>query len=557
MIRKLLCAAAAGVLASGIAIVGLTGVASAHNPLATESCTGITVTLTNYQSETGVTNPNTLSVKVNGGSVDSQSFENTLSYTWTDALNTASYTYDIKVTAWDDPTNQQGFSPEYTGTVSGCTVTPPVIVPQACQTSTFTETVTPSTAAADGWYTEDGAPTFTTSGLLYDDSSIAAPKINYFHSVSEPLAGIRGLSYSVNDTGGPYPSYSMEVDTLGAGLGYTTFVYEPYLNGDAAGLTGTGTVVSFTDLEAGKWWSSHIANSAPGSQADPIPLTDLEAMYPAGVIISYGSTLHNAGTVATVNNIGFLCGIATFTTDAPPPPSATVVIPTVTPVAPSCTADGSFTLPANSTDVKFTINGATNTGQVEGPGTYTVVAHIPAYLQAPNASPGLAFTDGHESETWTVVVLPKLTGEACPTPTPTPTITPTPTPTPTVTTTPTPTPTASVTPTPTNPVGTTCIGNVGSCNVCVGTVVACSPSSVLATTSSSPSPSPTRQHVVAPTPVPSTSPPAGHTDKVTPPPVLPFTGAPVALETGTGVGLLLAGAAVVMLARRRRLSSGT
>lgn len=99
-------------------------------------------------------------------------------------------------------------------------------------------------------------------------------------------------------------------------------------------------------------------------------------------------------------------------------------------VAPTCDADGSFTLPANTDSVKWTI-----APDYAGPGTYTVSAHTTV---------GNVFPDGTRGPVdFTIVVLPKLT-EGCETPTPTPTPT-TSTPAPPTETTSTPPPTDKVT----------------------------------------------------------------------------------------------------------------
>jgi hypothetical protein len=104
----------------------------------------------------------------------------------------------------------------------------------------------------------------------------------------------------------------MEVDTTGPGTGYTTLAWEPYNNGQP--LVGDGTVHTFSNLESGNWWSSHIA-SGPGSQASPITLAAFDTLYPSAVIISYGAHQHNAGSVSTVNHVTFKSASTTFTSN--------------------------------------------------------------------------------------------------------------------------------------------------------------------------------------------------------------------------------------------------
>lgn len=197
--------------------------------------------------------------------------------------------------------------PTVTGAACGPTL-------QACQTSTYSATVTPANFTADGWYTEDGQPTFESTSLRFDTPA-ASDKQNFFHGVSVPLAGIQGLSYHVdNATSNPTAAYDLEVDVNGTS-GYTTLVYEPYQqNGGAVNEDGT-----FTNIENGKWWSTHSIPGDVGSSGSNQVLTTLaaiEAANPNAKIISYGvgQGSNNAGSVTSLYSLGFLCGQNTFTT---------------------------------------------------------------------------------------------------------------------------------------------------------------------------------------------------------------------------------------------------
>lgn len=227
--------------------------------------------------------------------------------------------------------------------------------PQACQTTTFSSTNTPSSHPE--WTTEDGAPTYSTDGLVYDDSVATAPKINYFHQLGTatvPLLGIQGLSYKISETGGPQAAYDMEVDTLGT-TGYTTLVWEPYNNGHTLGSPTVSDNSTYSDLEAGNWWSSHIV-SGPGSQADPITLAAFDTMYPNANIISYGVAEHNAGSISTVNDITFLCGVSTFGLNTVEPVAPVVVQP-VCNTTTGVVTPGKFTSPVNTADITYTVAG--------------------------------------------------------------------------------------------------------------------------------------------------------------------------------------------------------
>lgn len=168
-----------------------------------------------------------------------------------------------------------------------------------------------SSASDADWRTEDGAPTPSADGLVFSTPT-ASDKQNWFHNRTVPLAGVTGLGYSLSNTGGPQAAYDLEVFTTGVPGSFATFVYEPYVNG--APLGGTGSIETYTSIEQGKWWSSKIANPAPGSQAQPITLSALSEMYPQALVIAngLGQGKNNAGSVTTVHSVTFGCVTTTF-----------------------------------------------------------------------------------------------------------------------------------------------------------------------------------------------------------------------------------------------------
>lgn len=187
------------------------------------------------------------------------------------------------------------------------------IATDSAQASPTTIVSTPTNP--NGWYTEDVAPTYVSTpsptdglGQLKFDTPLPASKNNYFHLTGPsgvPLAGVSGLAYSVkNSSGGPEAAYDMEVLTTGTG-GYTTLVWEPYQNGNP--LVANGAWNRYTNLESGKWWSSHIANPAPGSQSSPQLLSFFQATYPNATAITYavGQGSHNAGSISYVDDVSF------------------------------------------------------------------------------------------------------------------------------------------------------------------------------------------------------------------------------------------------------------
>lgn len=266
---------------------------------------------------------------ISGIPIGTTSVTVTSTLTWGSVDKPSTY---IKTTVIDEPR-------------SGC-----VVPKQECKSSTYASTNTPSTHP--DWSTEDAAPTYSAAGLVYDDSVATAPKINYFHQLGThvvPLAGISGLSYKISETGGPQAAYDMEVDTTGTS-GYTTLVWEPYNNGHVLGSPTVSDNSTYTALENGKWWSSHIA-TGPGSQSDPITLAAFDVIYLNANIISYGVSEHNAGSISTVNDITFLCGVSTFGLDKTVTPSPTPTPSTSTPVVPTTTPP---VVTTSSTPLAFT-----------------------------------------------------------------------------------------------------------------------------------------------------------------------------------------------------------
>lgn len=174
-----------------------------------------------------------------------------------------------------------------------------------------------------GWFTEEtppnGGPSYVADahaldglGELQFSTPNPSSRIDWYHFVgtsyttgAAPLASVSGLSYSVrNGSGGPEAAYDMEVFTLGGTSGYTTLVWEPYQNGHP--LVADGNWHTYSNLEGGLWWSSHIGSGA-GSQASPQPLSFFESKYPAAVVATYavGQGTHNDGSVSLVDDVSF------------------------------------------------------------------------------------------------------------------------------------------------------------------------------------------------------------------------------------------------------------
>lgn len=177
--------------------------------------------------------------------------------------------------------------------------------------------VTTSTQTApNGWYTEDGAPTYvagptgaTGNGSLKFQAPTISSKNNFFHQVANlPLGQVTGLGYSLYDTAGIPASYQLEITGAkrlnSTTRSFTTLVWEPVYNGQSNGPT-TG-FVSESNVEKGTWWSSNPIAGAPDRNTF-VSLQTILAANPGAVVIAYGSSVGSGtpGAVSYVDNIRF------------------------------------------------------------------------------------------------------------------------------------------------------------------------------------------------------------------------------------------------------------
>lgn len=264
---------------------------------------------------------------------------------------------------------------------------PPPPVQQQCSASN---------ESYGAYYTEDTAPVEVVGGLEFTGTGNGP--VDTYHAESVPLAGINGLGYTIasNTSGGADPAYVLEVYTTGTG-GYTTLSWEPYQNGQSIDASGT-----FTGLESGNWWSSHIA-SGPGSQSSPISLAAFSTMYPTANIISHGVHLGSAEstTTAVVSSTEFLCGSTTFGLVKPTQPE-----PIVTNV-PATTTDC-------TTNIDTTVTTTTTTPYVYDADSNTWVLGTPVITTATTTAPATV----KECPPAVIVTPPATTPTATPTPLP-------------------------------------------------------------------------------------------------------------------------------------------
>lgn len=181
-------------------------------------------------------------------------------------------------------------------------------------------TVTPVAA------TYGGAPGFgCTAAKLTTGASTASPsqdkaQLFNYREYGTPLIGINNISYwaykSSTSTGGPAIDLALNVQIYGSGVptNSATLVYEPYQQ------SGTQTAIQLDTWQQwdatattpgdGRWWTSKIA-SGPGSQAQPIPWAQFQAMYPTAAVAGYGFNLGSSNPNTVVAGDGLVFGSVT------------------------------------------------------------------------------------------------------------------------------------------------------------------------------------------------------------------------------------------------------
>lgn len=168
-------------------------------------------------------------------------------------------------------------------------------------------------AVAGPAYTEDGFPTFTADGQQYGnpDASVPAPghALNWLVPVTGNLQGFTSASYTISAASGYQAAFRFVLFANGT-TGYTSVTAEPYLNGWSAGQTGTFTITPATLV-----WNSHIA-TGPGSQSQPVSITDMAALIPANQLISEGIHSGSSFVAGQYTVVSALTGCVSYS--APP-----------------------------------------------------------------------------------------------------------------------------------------------------------------------------------------------------------------------------------------------
>jgi len=92
--------------------------ASAHTPKVSATCTALSVDLKDYQTKDGETNH--VKVTQAGAVVADDDFGGSYKQSFDFANSKLNNSWEVKITAWDDPTGSKGYTKTVSGTTSGC-----------------------------------------------------------------------------------------------------------------------------------------------------------------------------------------------------------------------------------------------------------------------------------------------------------------------------------------------------------------------------------------------------------------------------------------------------
>ena len=218
--------------------------------------------------------------------------------------------------------------------------TPPIEPGPICLDSVSTvQTGAPEAVPATGWWTDDtrsngsvavnadlGAPVGLgcRSAKLTTGEATGSPlqdkaQLFSFELAGTPLSSIDTISYWANksaaSTGGSAINLALNVSVTGSSVptGFATLVYEPYQQsgGQAAIQVGVWQQwdATATTPGDGEWWTSKIP-SGPGSQGQPMPWAQFQALFSDANIMGYGFNLGSNNPNTTVAGDGLVFGSA-------------------------------------------------------------------------------------------------------------------------------------------------------------------------------------------------------------------------------------------------------
>ena len=355
MLKKLLAAVGAVALVLGLVAL-VAGPASAHTPVVTASCTTLNVSLTNYQPETNVTNPNHVTVWTDGTKVDDKAFTGSFTGTYAFTLPQATHSYEVKVFAWDDPSGTKGWSVDKTGTVTNCTQSVSVVTAP----TQYNPYCTGAGVVSGGGYTiptKETGITFQVGG-----KNVAAGPHDLAAGASVTIDAVADTGYTVTGT------HSWTFTLTNPDASKCLVPAAPTLDSSACSTTTAGSHTT------GHYTIPATTSGVRYTLGDGTPLTGGTSYD----VTAFPSTVEIVAVLATGYSVPSGTQLTwTFHYDSPGSCffTAIVVQPTVTQAhcdttQPGVTTGGSYTLNAvTGLDYRVTLNGSTTT--VKGGGTFS------------------------------------------------------------------------------------------------------------------------------------------------------------------------------------------
>jgi hypothetical protein len=178
-----------------------------------------------------------------------------------------------------------------------------------------------STAGGNVQYVYDPSSPMPSGALQLVTDSTTTSKASYLHTANTQLSNVTTLSYSTRQLAASSPtgdpSYQL-VTCLGGTAnsictGFTTLVYEPYQQTNAATVTA-GDWQTWSNVADGQFWSSRTytdnANCSVTAGAGGAPfytLSDLQTNCPNAIVVSFGVNVgsNNPSYVTEVDGVVF------------------------------------------------------------------------------------------------------------------------------------------------------------------------------------------------------------------------------------------------------------
>jgi hypothetical protein len=225
-------------------------------------------------------------------------------------------------------------------------------------------------------------------------------KAGYTVALDEPVllsavARLRYLTWQLNPSSVALPSLNLTLDFNGADAGgFTTLVYEPYVDGRTIELNHWQTWDALRGGDA-KWWSTRPLLLLPdgGTRGTAWAWNDILAKYPNAVMKAYGLNFgkgspgaHARWQALTVGTIDWCTATVWPSTSPSPSPSITPTSPSVPPTTtpPTTPPTTPTTVPPTEepTSAPSSTPGPGGQGIGQGPGSLALTgAHTPFLLQ--------------------------------------------------------------------------------------------------------------------------------------------------------------------------------